>query len=93
MLEAVAEDADARLHQALLVLRRVVLEVLREIAMRPRGRDRLDDRLPLRPLELLELGDELRVRRRSQNLAVALHRPNDRSRRSRRSNRRRPRRL
>ena len=44
------------LEQALLVLRRVVLEVLGQVAVRARDRDRLDDRLAPRPLELGELG-------------------------------------
>ena len=38
--------------------------------MRPRGRDRLDDRLPLRALELGELGLELLVGGGRQQLAL-----------------------
>ena len=47
--------ADPRLEQALLVLRRVVLEVLREVAELPRGLDRLDGGLAPRAFELGEL--------------------------------------
>ena len=55
-----------------------------------RGRDRLDDRLPLRALELGELGLELLVLRMSELLPLLLSRGiSGRSRRSRRSNRRR----
>ena len=53
------QNRDAALEQALLVLRRVVLEVLGEVAVAARDRDRLDDLLPARPLELGELRHEL----------------------------------
>ena len=59
VLEPGAQDRDLPLQQALLVLRGVVLEVLGEVAVPARGRDRLDDLLPLRALELGELGGEL----------------------------------
>ena len=59
--------------QPLLVLRGVVLEVLGEVAVRARGRDRLDDRPPLRPFELVELGLQRRMRSRGQDLAVVGH--------------------
>ena len=49
------------LEQALLVLRRVVLEVLGEVAEAAGGRDRLDDLLAPRALELGQLGLELRL--------------------------------
>ena len=49
---------DARLEQALLVLRRVVLEVLREVAEGARRRDRLDRGLALRAFHVGELGLE-----------------------------------
>ena len=52
VLEPVAQHPDPRLEQPLLVLRRVVLEVLGEVAVRPCRRDRLHDLLPLRALEL-----------------------------------------
>jgi hypothetical protein len=58
-LQAVAEDRDPPLEEPLLVLRRVVLEVLGEIAEAARGLDRLDDLGALRPLELGQLGLEL----------------------------------
>ena len=53
---AVAQDRDPPLEQALLVLRRVVLEVLGEIAVTAGDGDRLDDRLPAGSFELGELG-------------------------------------
>ena len=56
VVEALPQLADARLEQTLLVLRRVVLEVLGQVAERARHLDRLDRRLRLRPLELGELG-------------------------------------
>src|SRR6476660_4670304 len=55
VLEPVTQHPDPGLEQALLVLRGVVLEVLREVAVRPRGRNRLHDLLPLGALELGEL--------------------------------------
>src|SRR6185312_12072743 len=61
VVQARAEDRDAPLEQSLLVLRGVVLEVLGEIAVTARGRDRLDDGLALRTLELRELGRQLLV--------------------------------
>src|ERR1035437_9994140 len=61
VLEPRAENRDPPLEQSLLVLRRVVLEVLGEVAVAARDRDRLDDRLALRALELCELGLELRA--------------------------------
>ena len=83
------------LEESLLVLRRVVLEVLGEVAVCAGGRDRLDDLLPLRTLELGKLGLELLVPAVRQQLAVACSchgRASDRSRRSRRSSHRRHRR-
>src|SRR5262249_18276189 len=44
VLEAVAQHPDPRFEQPLLVLRRVVLEVLGEVAVRPRRRDCLHGR-------------------------------------------------
>ena len=70
VLEPRAEDRDPPLEQPLLVLRRVVLEVLGEVAVTARRRDRLDDRLPLRPFELRELGLELLALRVRQLLAA-----------------------
>ena len=58
VLEPRAQGSDARLEQALLVLRRVILEVLRQVAVLARSLDRLDDRLAARALELRELGGE-----------------------------------
>ena len=58
VVEALAQRADPRLEQALLVLRGVVLEVLGEVAELARRLDRLHGRLALRPLELGELGLE-----------------------------------
>src|SRR5581483_2489266 len=58
VLEPGAEDRDLALEQALLVLRGVVLEVLGEVAVTAGGRDRLDDLLAPRPLELRQLGLE-----------------------------------
>ena len=55
MVEPRAQRADARLEQALLVLRGVVLEVLGEVAELARRLDRGDDLGAARPLELLEL--------------------------------------
>src|SRR5205823_4363224 len=57
--EAIAEQRDAPFQQALLVLRRVVLEVLRQIAEAARARDRLDDVRSARTFELGQLGFEL----------------------------------
>ena len=88
-----AQHPDPRLEEPLLVLRRVVLEVLGEVAVCARGRDRLYGFLPLRPLELGELGLELLVRSGRQQLAVVVPprhgRASGRSRRSRRSSHRR----
>ena len=69
VLEPRAQDRDLALEQALLVLRRVVLEVLGEVAVPARDRDRLDDLLAARPLELGELGEELVPLGRGQVLA------------------------
>ena len=55
VVQLVAELADPGLEQALLVLRRVVLEVLGEVAERARRRDRVDRRLALRALHVGEL--------------------------------------
>ena len=91
--QPLAENRDAALEQALLVLRRVVLEVLRQVAVPARDRDRLDDRLAPRPLELGELGRELLALGERQLLApLGRTVPSGRSRRSRRSSRRRRRR-
>src|SRR5262249_38722741 len=60
------QGPDPRLEQALLVLRGVVLEVLRQVAVLSRRLDRLDDRAPPWPLELSELGLERRPLRRGQ---------------------------
>src|SRR5437868_422421 len=59
VLEARAQDRDLALEQPLLVLCRVVFEVLGEIAVAARGRDRLDDPLPARALKLRKLALEL----------------------------------
>ena len=61
VVEPVAEDHDPPLEQALLVLRRVVLEVLRQVAVGASGADRLDDLSALRAFELGELGGEASV--------------------------------
>ena len=58
VIEAIAQRADTRLEQALLVLRRVVLEVLGEVTELAGRLDRLHGRLALRPFELGELGLE-----------------------------------
>ena len=71
MVEPVAKDRDPPLEQSLLVLRRVVREVLREVALRAGHLDRLDDLLALRPFELFELGGEPRVLLRGQLVAHA----------------------
>src|SRR6476469_1678690 len=95
VLEAMTQHPDPRLEQPLLVLRRVVLEVLGEVAVRPRGRERLYDLLPPWALELGELGLQLLVGGGRQQLALFVHPchrgASGRSRRSRRSTRRRPR--
>ncbi len=52
------ELGDPRLEEALLVLGRVVLEVLGQVAEPAGRRDRLDRSRPARPLELRELGLE-----------------------------------
>ena len=57
-LEPCAQDRDAPLEQALLVLGGVVLEVLGEVAVAAGDRDRLHDLGALRPFELGELGGE-----------------------------------
>ena len=56
MVEAGAQGSDAGLEQALLVLRGVVLEVLRQVAVLARRFDCENDGCSLRPLELGELG-------------------------------------
>jgi len=93
VLQPVPQNPDSRLEQSLLVLRGVVLEVLGEIAVCPRRRDRLHGLSPLRPFELGKLGLELRVGGGRQQLAVFVPpghgRASGRSRRSRRSNHRR----
>ena len=58
VVEPVAERADARLEQALLVLGGVVLEVLGEVAELAGLLDRGDDLGAPRALELLELGPQ-----------------------------------
>src|SRR5687767_3032325 len=58
MVEPVAKDHDPALEQALLVLRGVVLEVLRQVAVGASGADRLDHLPAPRALELRELGGE-----------------------------------
>ena len=58
MVESRPQRADARLEEALLVLRRVVLEVLGQVAELARFLDRRDDLLAARALELLELGPQ-----------------------------------
>src|SRR3954447_7258286 len=55
VLQPVAQHPDPCLEQPLLVLRRVVFEVLGEVAVRARRGDRLYDLLPLRAFELGEL--------------------------------------
>src|SRR5690242_16357700 len=93
VLKPMAQHADPGLEQSLLVFRRVIFEVLGEVAVGARGRDRLDDLLALRALELGELGLELRVGGGRQQLALVVPSrhggPSGRSRRSRRSTRRR----
>src|SRR5207342_1233543 len=61
VVEPVAEDRNPPLEQALLVLRGVVLEVLRQVAVRASGTDRLDHLATLRALELRERGGEASV--------------------------------
>ena len=56
VVETFAQGADPRLEQTLLVLCRVVLEVLGQVAELTRRLDRLNGRLAARPLELGELG-------------------------------------
>ena len=58
MIQALAQGADPRLEQSLLVLRSVVLEVLREVAELARGLDRLDRLLAPRAFQLGQLGLE-----------------------------------
>ncbi len=55
MVEALAQRPDPGLEEALLVLRRVVLEVLGEISELARSLDRLHGSLATRALELCEL--------------------------------------
>ena len=57
-LRPLAQRADTRLEQPLLVLRRVVLEVLGEVAEFAGRLDRLHGCLALRPFEVGELGLE-----------------------------------
>ena len=71
VVETRAQRSDARLEQALLVLRGVVLEVLREVAVLARRLDRQDDRLPARALELGELGRERRALARGQLIGLS----------------------
>ena len=68
VVQPVLEQCDPALEHALLVLRRVVLEVLGEVAELARALDRLDDLEALRPLELRELGLEGRPLVRRQVL-------------------------
>src|SRR5437764_10936448 len=58
VVETRTQRPDARLEQALLVLGRVVLEVLRQVTMLSRRLDRLDDRLTPRAFKLCKLGRE-----------------------------------
>ena len=58
VIQPLAQRADPRLEQTLLVLRRVVLEVLRQVAELARRLDRLHGGLAARPFELGELGLE-----------------------------------
>src|SRR5215212_584883 len=58
MIKARAQRADARLQQALLVLRGVVLEVLRQVPVFACRLDRLDRGRTFRPFELGKLGGE-----------------------------------
>src|SRR5436190_77624 len=94
IVEARAQDRDPALEQALLVLRRVVLEVLGEVAVASRYRDRVDHRTPPRALQLRELCLELRALSSRELLPLVSHaeKPSGRSRRSRRSSRPRRRR-
>ena len=61
VVEPVAKNRDPALEQALLVLGRVVLEVLRQVAVGTRDLDRLHDLRAPRPFELGQLGDQPRV--------------------------------
>src|SRR4051794_18597974 len=73
-VQAIADRPDPGLQQTLVVLRRVVLEVLGEVAEPPRRRDRLNDLLAARPLQLGELRLELFLLGRRHRLGlVARH--------------------
>jgi len=72
MVEPVAQHPDPPLQQALLVLRRVVLEVLGQVAEPARGPDRLDDLGAAGAFELGELGLELLLLGEGQMLGSLL---------------------
>ena len=57
-VQAIANRPDPGLQQTLVVLRRVVLEVLGQVAEPPGRSDRLNDLLAARSLQLGELGLE-----------------------------------
>ena len=69
-IEAVTEQRDASLEQALLVLRGVVLEVLGKVAKRARGGNRLDDVGAAGPFKPSELGLEFPLLRAGQRLRL-----------------------
>src|SRR5206468_1632173 len=69
-VEPIAQHPDAALKQTLLVLRRVILEVLREIAEAAGRRDRLHGLGTPRSLELRELCLELLLLRLRQRLGL-----------------------
>ena len=71
-VEPVAQHPDPPLEQALLVLRGVVLEVLREIAEAARGRDCLDGLRAARPFQLCEFGLEVLLLRLRELLDLLL---------------------
>src|SRR6188768_57438 len=73
-VQAIANRPDPGFEQTLVVLRGVVLEVLGQVAERPGRRDRLDDLLAARPLQLGELRLEpLLLGRRHRLRLVARH--------------------
>ena len=69
-LKAVAQDRDPALEQSLLVLGRVVLEVLREVAEAACRLDRVDDDGTARAFQLGQLGLELLLVRPRERLGL-----------------------